>query len=291
MFEAAGDDLGLARAWPAIADYHHWRMEIRLRQEAYERALLHARRAEDGHMVMSTLARLAGAFTFGPYPVEETIERIQRELEDPAFPARGVWTAFLAELEASRGRVERARELSRAARTHAAEAGNVIAGIVISGSAFEVERMAGDLEASEAIVRESVDRLEEIGHGWAASWRAELAWIVLEQGRLDEAEELLEGTDAEDPDHLSVRALLHARRGEHQEAEQAARKAVAVYESTDATPLQADQARMLAEVLRLGGKTDEARTELERALAIEEARGATLKAERTRALLADLGCA
>ena len=39
VFEAAGDELGLARAWSAIADYH-WRMEIRPRQEAYERALL-----------------------------------------------------------------------------------------------------------------------------------------------------------------------------------------------------------------------------------------------------------
>ena len=202
-------------------------------------------------MVMSTLARLAGAFTFGPYAVEETIERIQRELEDPAFPARGVWTAFLAELEASRGRVERARELSRAARTHAAEAGNVIAGIVISGSAFEVERMGGDLEAAEAIVRESVDRLEEMGHGWAESWRAVLARVVLEQGRVDEAEELLDRRMTRirkicRSAHSCSRGVASTKRPE------AARKAAAVYESTDATPFQAELARLLAEVLRLG---------------------------------------
>ena len=89
----------------------------------------------------------------------------------------------------------------------------------------------------------------------------------------------------------AVLAVLLARRGEHAEAERLGRAAVAAYESTDATPIQADLARLLAEVLRLGGKQAEARAELERALAIEEGRGATLKADQTRALLADLGSA
>ena len=288
VFESVGDDLGLARAWAVVGDYHHWRLEVRPRQEAYERALLHARRAEDGHQVMMTLSRLAGGFTFGPFHVDETIARIERELEDPAFPSRAVWTAFLAELEASRGHVARARELAGAARALAAETGNVIAEIVVSGSVYEVERMAGDPELAERVVRVSVDRLESIGHGWADSWRLSLARVVLDQGRADEAEELLAKSATDDPEYGAGRACLLARRGEYTEGERLARAAVAAYEETDATPLQADMARVLAEVLRLGGKEGEARAELERALRIEDERGATLMADQMRALLAEL---
>jgi tetratricopeptide (TPR) repeat protein len=128
-------------------------------------------------------------------------------------------------------------------------------------------------------------------HGWAEGWRAALAQVVVEQGREEEAEALLERTNPEDPDYQSTRALLLARRGDHEQAERLARAAAAAYESTDATPLQAEMARILAEVLRRGGKRPEAREELERALAIEEGRGAALKAERTRARLADLDSA
>jgi tetratricopeptide (TPR) repeat protein len=290
VFEQAGDEQGLAAAWMGVGDYHRERREVAAWDEAYERALVHARRSGDRRQLAMALARLAGTFTIGPFRVDEVIARVEPELADPAFPAqpRAVWTAFLGKLEASRGNLERGRELCRVGRALAEEIGNVIAIVITTGCAADVEELAGDVEAAEQLVREDMQRLERMGHRWAAGYRTELARLALLQGRLDEAEELLEDDDSPDLDRDAVRALLLARRGNHTDAERLARAAVETLEATDATPLQAEMHRTLADVLLLTGNQPGAREALARALTIEENRGATLLAERTWSLMAGL---
>ena len=293
VFDEAGDDVGLAKAWAAIADYHFARGELRLQEEAFERSLVHARRAGDAAHAAHVVARMSATFRWGPNHVDEAIERMERELRDPSFPphARAVWTAFLGELEASRGEVERARELGRDARALAAEIGDTIAAFHVCTACLEVERLAGDLVAAETLARENLERCESMGHGWPDYARIDLARVLLEQDRVGEAERVL--ASLEDPDvdaELSapVRARLLARRGELDEAERLARRAVEASNATDAPAFKTDALRALADVLARAGKREEGAAALRKAVALEEERGATLAAERTGAQLAEM---
>jgi tetratricopeptide (TPR) repeat protein len=83
-----------------------------------------------------------------------------------------------------------------------------------------------------------------------------------------------------------VRAKLLARRGEHAEAEQLAREAVAIGKGTDCLNWQGDAYADLAEVLLLSGKADEANVALEQALDRYEQKGNLVMAQRMRDRLA-----
>ena len=84
-------------------------------------------------------------------------------------------------------------------------------------------------------------------------------------------------------------ALLLARRGEDDQAEALARTAVEVAETrTDNIWWQAYTHEDLATVLERAGRIDEARSELERVLAIWERKGCLPCADRTREQLASL---
>jgi ATP/maltotriose-dependent transcriptional regulator MalT len=63
-----------------------------------------------------------------------------------------------------------------------------------------------------------------------------------------------------------VQALVHADRGEHDQAERLAHEAIAIAEETDALNFQGDAFCDLAEVLAAAGRGGEAAVELEHAL-------------------------
>jgi tetratricopeptide (TPR) repeat protein len=92
--------------------------------------------------------------------------------------------------------------------------------------------------------------------------------------RYDEAEPLAElgrelGSEQDFATQMlwrQVRALVHAHRGEHAEAEALARDAVGIAERTDGLNHQGDAFCHLAEVLESAGRTDEAAETLEQAL-------------------------
>jgi tetratricopeptide (TPR) repeat protein len=88
-----------------------------------------------------------------------------------------------------------------------------------------------------------------------------------------------------------VSAKVLARRGEHVEAEQLAREAVAVGQETDMIDAQGDTHADLAEVLLLAGKPDEAATALEQALARYERKGNLVSTQRAQTRLAELQAA
>jgi tetratricopeptide (TPR) repeat protein len=93
-------------------------------------------------------------------------------------------------------------------------------------------------------------------------------------GRHDEAEPLARlGRELGDEQDASAQALwrqtqalVHARRGNHTQAEQLAREAVAITERTDALNNQGDALCDLAEVLQAAGRSDEAAAALAQAL-------------------------
>jgi hypothetical protein len=85
-----------------------------------------------------------------------------------------------------------------------------------------------------------------------------------------------------------VQALVDASRGDHTEAKQLGREAVAFAERTDAPNLEGDALTDLAEVLHAAGQSDETEATLTQALERYEKKMNLAQAAQTRARLAEL---
>ena len=284
VLEDAGDDLGLARAWRLRSEVavraSHWGA----RAEALERALEHARLAGDVREQATLVALLAVSLYFGPTPVEEAISRCESFLTE-VTGARALEAAIwniLAGLRAMRGDFDEARKLWAAARDQYEELGLGHRRAARSLLAAAIETLAGDDEAAERELRWGYETLERMGErGARASIAAFLAESIYRQGRNDEAARFAEIThelaavDDLEPQVLwrSVKAKVLAKRGELDQAEQLAREAEALVESTDFPDLQAIAFLSLAEVLEAMGTTEEADQLIARARMIYEQKG------------------
>jgi tetratricopeptide (TPR) repeat protein len=83
-----------------------------------------------------------------------------------------------------------------------------------------------------------------------------------------------------------AQAPVHASRGEHSQAEQLAREAVAMSKATDALDQQGDALCDLAAVLRLSGHTEESAAALKQALEHYERKHNAVMARNVRKQLA-----
>jgi tetratricopeptide (TPR) repeat protein len=86
----------------------------------------------------------------------------------------------------------------------------------------------------------------------------------------------------------AVDAVLAARKGEHERAEQLARRSIEQAETTDFWNLRARAQEALAAVLVAAERRDEAREALLAALAVYEEKGVVPAADRVRLLVAEL---
>jgi len=119
---------------------------------------------------------------------------------------------------------------------------------------------------------------------------------LIEQGRLDEAEESVSASElagAEDDISTQVldrsaRARIQAGRGPYDKAEKLARDAVALSESTDDLNMRGDTLRDLGDVLSAGGERTGASAALESALELYESKGNTVAAATARRRLTEL---
>ena len=120
-----------------------------------------------------------------------------------------------------------------------------------------------------------------------------LAQATYEQGRYDEADELSrEAERSSRPNDVhahivwrGVRAKVLAHRGEFEAAEQLAREAVEYAEASDFLHSHANALSDLAEVLALGGRTDESVAAIEAAIRLHEAKGNVVAVAHTRKML------
>ena len=133
--------------------------------------------------------------------------------------------------------------------------------------------------------------------GNLASTAPHLGDILYAQGRYDEAHQLSEFTeritiegdvDAE-VRWRWLRAKTLARRGQYDEAEAFAMKAVRIVAPTDYLDLHADALDGLAEVLRLAGRRSDAAAALRDALELRRRKGNLVGAARAESSLAELG--
>jgi ATP/maltotriose-dependent transcriptional regulator MalT len=132
-----------------------------------------------------------------------------------------------------------------------------------------------------------------------ATRAGELADAIAEQGRYDDAEVWTQVardfTGREDLDaQLSwqpVQAKILASRGETGDAERLAREALELVRGTDALNRHADVLLVVAEILRLSGRRNEAADLVDEALRLYELKGNIVVADKTRALLAEAAIA
>ena len=282
VFEDAGDELGLAKAWHLLADVESsWRSNT----EALERALVHARRAGDRREEADILWWLTVSFYFGPMHADEAIRHCN-EILDEAKGDRAVEAGalgILAGLHAMRGRFEEARDMFADGIRILEELGftlRVATRRTVSGA---IELLAGDPAAAERELRWGFERLEAIGeHQDLQGIAGQLAEALYRQGRYAEAERFAEVSETEEHERTRWRgpnAKLLARRGELERAQSIARETASRAGQNDNLNSYGKALMDLAEVLQLSGRRDEAEAAVQQALGVYEQKG-NLVAER-----------
>ncbi|HET7236742.1 MAG TPA: adenylate/guanylate cyclase domain-containing protein [Actinomycetota bacterium] len=296
--ESIGDDLGLARAWLLMGELHWNDARYGAADDALARAVDHARRAGATREEADALGKYTGSGTYGPAPVEEMERRSAEVLERmggtgyeaPALRSQAVASAM-------RGRFDEARDLVRRARAIYEDHGLRLRAMFLAETAGAIEMLAGDAVAAEREFRAGFDAAVEIGEqGFQSTVAAALAHALVEQGRLEEAEEMVTASElagAEDDVSTQVlgrsaRARILAARGLGEEAEGLAREAVARAEATDDLNMRGDTLVDLGEVLLTCGEPAGAAAAFEEALAQYEAKGNEAAGQATRRRLAAL---
>jgi class 3 adenylate cyclase/tetratricopeptide (TPR) repeat protein len=293
--EALGDDYGLALAWRLLGDVELTSGRFAEWGRACQRAVEHARRADDWGIQQAASGDLAYALLYDPTPVPEALDQCRKIVEESQGLIR-FWTlGVVALLEAMAGRFDRSTELLEESRAGYADLGPT-GGQQLNQWDIEgqIELLAGHPERTAESYRSSLDALKASGNlvvEWALI-AGRLAEALYQLGRDDEAEAYaLESEQLAPTDPMSqaqwraVRAKVLARRGELMVAEALAREAVELSTATDQLQLQGDTLLDLAEVLGMAGSTEESRERIREALELYERKGIVVMANRARALL------
>jgi class 3 adenylate cyclase len=299
VFEELGDDRALGRTWLRVAYVRGGLLgDNKARAEAAERALLHYRRA--GWSPAACFGELGTAFYYGPTPVPQAALRCEELLKDAVtdLASEANLLVFLGGLEAMRGRFDVARELVAKARTTFEEIGSTASVANFCGAVGGAIEMANeDYARAEAVLRESCMSLEETHElSLLATRAAELAEALHALGRLDEAAQWLlvseRHTSVDDIEaqsaRLAVEADVKAAAGAPADAEAIAEEAVRIARTTDMLNRQGATLLVLARVLRLQGRFEDALPLVEQSARVFDRKGNVVSASKARALLDEL---
>jgi tetratricopeptide (TPR) repeat protein len=299
FFKKLGDERGLSMAWRLWSqlDINECRWEpVR---EANERALLHARRANDEVEKGEALRSIAGALMHGPTPIPEAIARCEEIYrESTSNRLQSFVLIYLGFLFGLGGRTDEAHEHLARSREIFEELGLAPALGILMKYSGNVELFLANPSAAERVLRRGQRILERLGEkSHLSTVVALLSMAQYEQGRYEEAERLAEtaqelgstddiGTVAT---ALRVRANVLARKG-HPDAGQAmVLEAVRLVEQTDMLWLRGLSWMDMAEFQRLQGRQVEATEATKKALVLFERKGARALSGQARAFLSELG--
>jgi predicted ATPase/DNA-binding SARP family transcriptional activator len=291
VLESGGDLDGLAEALTAAGRLRFWLGDIPASQVVLERAITCARHSGNHRAQMGASHWLAVTFCFLPIPADTGAARAEQLLADASGDpwAEADLLKPLCHLYAMVGRVADAR--AAIDRSQAIFAG-FGAGLALAAM---VGLIIGDPAAAERYGRKGYEAFRAMGErgGYVVDLAVLLADALYEQGRFDEAQQLIEQANAE-PSPATVsstrltQAKLLARSGQFAAARQLVSQAEALLSPTSAPLIRADVLQARAEVERLAGAPGQAAASLRAALLIYEDRRATALAERARAALASL---
>ncbi|MGH8929893.1 MAG: ATP-binding protein [Egibacteraceae bacterium] len=294
IFEAAGDELGLARSWRLLSVVHLAFAHFSAAEDAMDRAATYARRTGDRQEELDCLFWLPLPLWAGPTTPERGIRRCEeilrradgdRKVKASVLFARGAF-------EAMRGRFRESSELLTLARAILEDLG---LRVWIAGpwSQFYgwAKLLAGDFAAAESELRSGYEALARMGESaWCSSVAALLAKTTFAQGHYAEAErfttiseEMAGETDIYT--HVLVRGIRGkaiAIRGDFEEGERLSREAVSLAAQTDFLQVRGEAHMDLAEVLHLAGRLPEAKAMFEDAQYIYDRKGNTTSSENAR---------
>jgi class 3 adenylate cyclase/tetratricopeptide (TPR) repeat protein len=267
LLEREGNDAGLVHVWCALGmGVANTRGRFEDYAKAAEQALRHARPAGRAN---PRLFGLQDALVFGPRPADEALRTLDAHLPEHPDAESQATRAWLLTMLAC---FDEASKLAREAGDHARELrGDDMIDYVLG----PIAATAGRHEDAAVHLRRYCDLLEVRGmRGVLSSYAPLLGRSLCALGRHDEAEPLAQqGRQLGDQQDAwtqalwrQVQALVLAHRGQYAEAERLARQAVAFTDRTDSLNLQGDALDDLAAVLRLAGRSDEAKATLNQAL-------------------------
>ena len=297
VFQETDDDLALARAYSVLWELYQCTGDASSLREAAEQALAHARRAGSRIDEAMSLTRLGYALLDGPTPVSAGVtilERLLRELRSDPLGEATVGMLY-ASLIAMQGRFDDARDLIATSRAEMQELGTLTA--IVELMSGRVEMLAGDRKAAERATRAGAEHSAATADNRAFVLAlVDLARALCEQDDPAECLRILDESQRHPapPDweilvkRPAARALALARLGSLGEAETLAREAVGYAEGTEFLDYHADALLVLAEVLRLADRPDEAAAAVADALALSGRKGNLVLAERARARLEQL---
>jgi class 3 adenylate cyclase/tetratricopeptide (TPR) repeat protein len=269
VFEAAGDELGLARAWHLRARAYNLWGRMADRHDALTQALEHARLAGAPRDETQMVTEMVSAVFYGPTPAEEGLHWLDRALRTagPSLKVEARVRNAMAGFLAMMGRFEEARAVMTRSTELFDQLGMTLMRASTSQDRAVVYVLSGDLEGAERELREAYQVLGRMGErSYLCSTACVLGQVLVALGRMEEAEEMsVVGEEFADEDDLDaqilwrcVRARVMAARGEHEPAETLAREAVEFSLRTDFPQNQGDAYADLAEVLGAAGKDREA---------------------------------
>ena len=267
VLEQLDDDRSLGRIWYALA-FVRGGLHCRYGEsaQAAERARRSFRRS--GWPVAPCLQELAAALYYGPAAVSTALDEAARLLAEADRGGRANVLAFHAGLEAMAGCFDDARGTAREAREIYDDLGWTI-NIWTNWAtvAGDIELLAGDARAAEAILLESCKTLESWGErAHLATQAAQLGEAVYRQGRFDDALHWSRvGADCAATDDAgaqflwrSLRAKTLARGGDLAEARSLGLEAAQRAAKTDALSQRALVLIDRAEILGLSEEASDA---------------------------------
>jgi Flp pilus assembly protein TadD len=219
-------------------------------------------------------------------------EEIVAEAQGDRY-TEGLVRSMLAYLYAMNGDFDEARRLYTGARALLEELGRTVVAASTSLTSYGVEILAGDFGAAERELRRDYAALTRLGERYFLSTVAgELARVLYEQGRFEEADAMSEEAEALAADDdvasqtvwRSVRAKICAQRGQLDEALSLIWEANDLIGRTDDNVTKAETLIDLATVLSLAERHEEATGALEEAVRLLEAKGNVVAASAARSL-------
>ncbi|MCT9933596.1 AAA family ATPase [Planotetraspora sp. A-T 1434] len=187
VFEAAGDHLGLARAWIRIGQAAQARGRLVEAAETLDRALGHAVRADAELERATALGALSVSLWLGPVAVEAAVEQclgLLREHGEGRRTVAAVMQCPLAVMHAMRGDTAQARAAFLAAEAIMTGIGHAFAGAFLPLFSASLDLLAGRPEAAETALRRSCTAAESLGDGQLLT----TAWRDLARARLDQGD-------------------------------------------------------------------------------------------------------
>ena len=297
VLESEGDLGGLAEALTVAGRLRFWLGDMPASHAALELAISCARQSGNRRTQMRASHWLSVTFSLLAIPADAGTARAEQLLQDASGDlwAEADLLKPLCVLYAHVGRVADACAAIDRSQSIFTGFGAKLALLESAVPAAMVGLIIGDPTAAERYARAGYEACQAVGERgqYLVGLAVLLADALYEQGRFDEAQQLIDQVNAEPPSprHGSawlIEAKLLARRGQFAAARQLIGRAEAIPSWTTGPIGQTDAQQARAEVERLAGAPDQAAACLRAALHIYEDFQAATQARRTRAALASL---